>query len=281
MARKPRFWKKCQGRRAPEQLVFIDETRVRTNMTRTCGWSPRGEKLLAKVAQGHWKTLAFLAALRSDRIDAPLVLEGPINGTSFAAYLKQCLVPTLSPGNIVIMNNLGSHKSPAIRKALRPRRRARRSFPRKPSSRSAGPAGPGNAAGRRCSPAASGTVREHPAGHSASAAFSLPCQTHDARHERDRITIVMTAQRSNGFATSFRSGHPDLANPNMAKRKEFTARSAKFHFSQAASYSPGHSLRNRQIVFNSQATRWRCPPAIVVAPSLTIQLPEHHHLKLL
>ncbi len=233
MARKPRFWKKCQGRRAPERLVFIDETRARTNMTRTCGWSPRGEKLLAKVAQGHWKTLAFLAALRSDRIDAPLVLEGPINGTSFAAYLKQCLVPTLSPGNIVIMNNLGSHKSPAIRKALRPRRRARRSFPRKPSSRSAGPAGPGNAAGRRCSPAASGTVREHPAGHSASAAFSLPRRTHDGRPESAGITIAPIAQRFLHFVMVFRPKPPCSCKIRYCQTQKFSApRSAKFHFSQ-------------------------------------------------
>jgi transposase len=83
------------------------------------GWSPRGEKLLAKVSHGHWKTLTFLAALRSDRIDAPFVLDGPINGKSFIAYIRQMLVPTLSPGDIVIMDNLGSHKGPAVRKATR------------------------------------------------------------------------------------------------------------------------------------------------------------------
>jgi len=88
-------------------------------MTRTRGWSPQGAPLLAKVPHGHWKTLTFLAALRSDRIDAPFVLDGPINGKSFAAYIKQMLVPTLSPGDIVIMDNLGSHKGPAVRKAIR------------------------------------------------------------------------------------------------------------------------------------------------------------------
>jgi len=119
VARKRRFWKKYQGRLAPERLVFLDETWAKTNMTRTRGWSPQGQPLLAKVPHGHWKTLTFLAALRSDRIDAPFVLDGPINGKTFVAYIKQMLVPTLSPGDIVIMDNLGSHKSPAVRKALR------------------------------------------------------------------------------------------------------------------------------------------------------------------
>jgi len=88
-------------------------------MTPLRGWGPKGRRLVAKAPHGHWKTLAFLAALRSDRIDAPCVLDGPINGKSFAAYIKQMLVPTLSPGEIVIMDNPGSHKGPAIRKAIR------------------------------------------------------------------------------------------------------------------------------------------------------------------
>jgi len=88
-------------------------------MTRLRGWSPRGEKLLAKVPHGHWRTMTFLAALRSDRIDAPLVLDGPINGDSFLAYVEQVLGPTLAPGDIVVMDNLGSHKSRAVRRAIR------------------------------------------------------------------------------------------------------------------------------------------------------------------
>jgi hypothetical protein len=119
VARKRRFWKKYQDRLAAERLVFLDETWAKTNMTRTRGWSPQGTPLLEKVPHGHWKTLTFLAALRSDRIDAPFVLDGPINGKSLAAYIKQMLVPTLSPGDIVIMDNLGSHKGPAVRKAIR------------------------------------------------------------------------------------------------------------------------------------------------------------------
>ena len=82
-------------------------------MTRLRGWAPRGHKLLAKVPQGRWHTLTFLAALRHDRIEAPCVIDGPINGESFLAYVEQVLVPTLKHGDIVIMDNLGSHKGQA------------------------------------------------------------------------------------------------------------------------------------------------------------------------
>jgi transposase len=88
-------------------------------MTRVRGWAPRGRKLLAKVPHGHWRTLTFVAALRRDRIDAPCVLDGPINGDSFLAYVEQFLVPALSPGDIVMMDNLGSHKGRRIRQAIR------------------------------------------------------------------------------------------------------------------------------------------------------------------
>jgi transposase len=82
------------------------------------GWAPRGERLIDKVPHGRWRTLTFLAALRHDRIDAPCVIDGPINGPSFLAYVEQFLVPTLSPGDIVIMDNLASHKSKAVRRAI-------------------------------------------------------------------------------------------------------------------------------------------------------------------
>ena len=88
-------------------------------MTRLRGWAPCGRKLLAKVPQGHWRTLTFLAALRCDRIDAPCVIDGPINGESFQAYVEQLLVPALRPGDIVIVDNLGSHKGKAVRRAIR------------------------------------------------------------------------------------------------------------------------------------------------------------------
>jgi len=119
VARRRERWQRHQARLDPSRLVFIDETWARTNMTRTHGRSPRGQRLVASVPHGHWKTLTFLAALRVDRLTAPCVLDGPVNGTSFLAYVEQSLVPTLKPGDIVIMDNLGSHKSPAVRAAIR------------------------------------------------------------------------------------------------------------------------------------------------------------------
>ena len=99
--------------------MFIDETWAKTNMAPLRGWAPKGHRLHAKVPYGHWKTMTFLAALRCDRIDAPCVLDQPINGASFLDYVEQFLVPTLSPGDVVIMDNLSSHKRPAIRAAIR------------------------------------------------------------------------------------------------------------------------------------------------------------------
>ena len=88
-------------------------------MTRTCGWSQRGTWLTAHVPHGHWKTLTFLAGPRHDRIVAPFVLDGAINGDSFTAWVAQCLVPTLAPGDIVIADNLGSHKGQPARQLIR------------------------------------------------------------------------------------------------------------------------------------------------------------------
>jgi len=88
-------------------------------MTRTHGRCTRGKRLLAKAPFGKWRTLTFLAALRCNRLDAPCVIDGPINGQSFLAYVEQILVPTLKPGDIVIIDNLGSHKGKAVRKAIR------------------------------------------------------------------------------------------------------------------------------------------------------------------
>lgn len=112
-------WKKHQDRLDPRRLVFVDETWAKTNMTRTRGWCRKGLPLKAKVPQGHWKTMTFLAALRHDRIAAPCVFDGPINTERFLAWVQQALAPTLNPGDVVIMDNLSSHKSPAIRKAIR------------------------------------------------------------------------------------------------------------------------------------------------------------------
>lgn len=110
---------KYRGRVASRRLVFIDETWTRTNMAPLRGWAPRGQRLIAKVPHGKWKTLTFLAALRHDRIDAPWLLDGPINGECFRTYVEKVLIPTLKPGDIVIADNLGSHKGKAVRQAIR------------------------------------------------------------------------------------------------------------------------------------------------------------------
>ncbi len=119
VARKRAQWLKYRSRIDPRRLVFLDETWTKTNMAPLRGWAPRGQRLKAKVPHGHWKTLTFVAALRHDRIDAPWVLDGPIDGESFQAYVQKVLVPTLQPNEIVLMDNLGSHKGKAIRQAIR------------------------------------------------------------------------------------------------------------------------------------------------------------------
>jgi transposase len=83
------------------------------------GWSRRGRRLIGRAPHGRWRTQTFLAGLRCDRIEAPCVFDGPINGQKFLAYVEQVLVPTLKPRDVVIMDNLGSHKSKAVRKAIR------------------------------------------------------------------------------------------------------------------------------------------------------------------
>ena len=83
------------------------------------GWAPRGRRLYAKVPHGRWKTMTFLAALRHDRIDAPWFIEGPIDGVSFRTYVEKVLLPVLRPGDIVVLDNLGSHKSKAVRQLIR------------------------------------------------------------------------------------------------------------------------------------------------------------------
>jgi transposase len=119
VARKRVRWKRYQARLDPRRLVFIDETWAKTNMTRTHGRAPRGQRLVDRVPHGHWKTLTFLAALRWDAVTAPFVLDGPINGEWFLAYVEQVLVPTLRSGDVVVMDNLGSHKGKAVRRAIR------------------------------------------------------------------------------------------------------------------------------------------------------------------
>jgi putative transposase len=119
VARRRAQWKARQRRIEPARLVFIDETWTKDNMAPLRGWGPRGRRLRAKVPQARWKTMTFLAALRHDRIDAPWLLDAPINGQTFRTYVEKVLVPTLRAGDIVIMDNLGSHKGRAVRDAIR------------------------------------------------------------------------------------------------------------------------------------------------------------------
>jgi len=99
--------------------VFVDETWAKTNMTRTRGWATRGERLVAAVPHGRWSTMTFLAGLRTSGVTAPCVFDGPINGCLFQAWVEQFLVPTLRPGDIVVLDSLGSHKGRATRRAIR------------------------------------------------------------------------------------------------------------------------------------------------------------------
>ena len=119
MARRRAQWTKYQDRIDPARLVFIDETWTKTNMVPLRGWAPVGQRIKAKVPNGHWKTMTFLAALRQDRVEAPWLIDGPINGERFLVYVEKVLMPTLKPGDIVVMDNLGSHKSKAVRRAIR------------------------------------------------------------------------------------------------------------------------------------------------------------------
>jgi transposase len=99
-------------------LVFIDEAGANTKMTRFRGRSPRGHRLVTKVPHGHWKMTTLVAGLRHDGITAPLVVDGPMNGDVFRAYVEQQLVVTLLPGDVVIMDNLASHKVAGVREAI-------------------------------------------------------------------------------------------------------------------------------------------------------------------
>ena len=118
MARLRRRWKGWQHRFDPHRLVFVDETWVKTNMAPLRGWGPKGKRLRGLAPHGRWRTMTFLGALRLDDITAPCVFEGPINGECFRAWVEQQLVTTLQPGDIVVMDNLGSHKAKAVREAI-------------------------------------------------------------------------------------------------------------------------------------------------------------------
>ena len=119
VARRRRRWRSWQGGLDPRHLVFIDETWIKTNMAPLRGWGQKGDRLRGFAPQGRWRTLTFLGALRCDRLTAPCVFDGPINGECFRAYVEQQLVPVLRPGDIVILDNLGSHKSAQLRRMIK------------------------------------------------------------------------------------------------------------------------------------------------------------------
>ena len=114
IARRRRRWRSWQASLDPRRLVFIDETWIKTSMAPLRGWGPKRARVRGFAPHGHWRTLTFLAALRCDELTAPCVSDGPINGECFRAYVEQQLVPVLKQGDIVIMDNLGSHKSAAL-----------------------------------------------------------------------------------------------------------------------------------------------------------------------
>ena len=116
--RRRRAWFELQSELDPDRLVFIDETGTSTKMARRCGRSPRGERCRAPVPHGHWKTTTFVGALRTCGMTAPMVLDGAMHGRAFLAYVEQVLVPTLTPGDIVVMDNLPAHKPATGRQAI-------------------------------------------------------------------------------------------------------------------------------------------------------------------
>uniref|UniRef100_UPI001A962F1A IS630 family transposase n=1 Tax=Sabulicella rubraurantiaca TaxID=2811429 RepID=UPI001A962F1A len=118
VAARRQAWFDAQPDLDPERLVFIDETGASTKMARLRGRSPRGQRCRAAVPHGHWKTTTFTGALRLSGLTAPMVLDGPMNGRAFLAYVEQVLVPTLRPGDIVILDNLPAHKPRGVREAI-------------------------------------------------------------------------------------------------------------------------------------------------------------------
>ena len=115
MLKRRRAWFEGQLDLDPARLVFIDETWASTNMARRYGRAPRGERLRVGVPHGHWKTTTFVAGLRLEGLVAPFVPDGPMNRAAFEAYVERVLVPELRPGEVVLMDNLSSHKVPKVR----------------------------------------------------------------------------------------------------------------------------------------------------------------------
>jgi transposase len=118
VAEKRRQWSATQAQIDPDKVVFLEETWAKTNMTRRDGRSPLGTRLVEKTPWGHWRTTTFLGGLRSTGFVAPLTVDGPINGPLFRAWVEQHLAPTLQPGDVVVLDNLSSHKVSGVREAV-------------------------------------------------------------------------------------------------------------------------------------------------------------------
>ena len=118
VAQARKAWRQSQPSLDPNKLVFIDETGTNTAMVRQRGRGPRGARVIGRVPYGHWKTLTFVAGLRAGSLTAPFVIDRPMNGAIFQVYLSKCLAPTLSPGDIVVMDNLPAHKLAAVREII-------------------------------------------------------------------------------------------------------------------------------------------------------------------
>lgn len=118
VVRRRNRWPRARRHLDPARLVFIDETWIKTNMAPIRGWGPKGERLIGFAPDGRWRTLTFLAALRLNALTAPCVVDGPINGEIFRAYIEQFLMPTLKRDDIVVLDNLGSHRSKAVRSSI-------------------------------------------------------------------------------------------------------------------------------------------------------------------
>ena len=147
-----------------EKLVFIDETWTSTSMTRRCGRAPRGKRCIGSAPHGHWKTTTFVGALRRRKLTAPMVSDSPIDGEMFLAYVREFLCPTLQPGDIVVVDNLSSHKVSGVEEAIRGHRRhpalscrpilpistpSRSSFPNSKRCSAKRPSDPSTPSGRR------------------------------------------------------------------------------------------------------------------------------------
>ena len=118
MVEQRRQWQVWQRYMDPTRFVFLDETGAATNMIRRYGWGPRDQRLIDAAPHGHWRTTTFVAGLRSTGIIAPFVLDGPMTGEVFKAYVIQFLAPSLKPGDVVVMDNLSSHKVEGVREAI-------------------------------------------------------------------------------------------------------------------------------------------------------------------